>query len=74
MDFVLARRGRHPIAIECKWSANGFDARNLRSFRYQYPEGKNWLVAQDVDRPYVRTIDKMQVEFMGIGDLVEKLG
>lgn len=74
MDFVLARRGRHPIAIECKWSASGFDAKNLRSFRHQYPEGENWLVAHDVDRPYERKVDDMRVEFMGIGDLAGKLG
>jgi len=74
IDFVLPKRGGHPTAIECKWSASGFDARNLRAFRHQYPEGENWLVAQDVDRPYRRTIDDMRVEFIGIGDLAEKLG
>jgi hypothetical protein len=73
IDFVLARRGRAPITIECKWSASGFDARNLRSFRHRYPEGENWVVAQDVDRPYERTVDDMRVEFIGIGDLAGKL-
>jgi predicted AAA+ superfamily ATPase len=74
IDFVLARRGRAPITIECKWSASGFDVRNLRSFRYQYPEGENWVVAQDVDRPYERTIDDVRVEFIGTGDLASRLG
>jgi len=74
VDFVLPKRGGPPVAIECKWSASGFDARNLRVFRHQYPEGENWLVAEDVDRPYERTIDDMRVEFMGIGDLADRLG
>lgn len=74
VGLVLARRRRHPIAIACEWSASGFDARNLRSFRHQYPDGENWLVARDVDRPYQRTIDGMRVEFIGVGDLAEKLG
>ena len=52
MDFVLPGRSGSPVAIECKWSASAFAARNLRAFRHQYPRGENWLVASDVDRPY----------------------
>ena len=63
-----------PIAIECKWSASGFEARNLRAFRYHYPEGENWLVATDVDRPHRRTVDDIEVEFIGIGDMMSRLG
>jgi predicted AAA+ superfamily ATPase len=74
VDFVLPKRSGFPVAIECKWSASGFDARNLRAFRHQYPKGENWLVAADVDRPYERKVDDMRVEFMGIGDLARKLG
>lgn len=30
-------------------------------------------MAQDVDHPYVRTVDDMRVDFIGIGDLAGKL-
>jgi hypothetical protein len=73
VDFVLPKRGGSPTAIECKWSAGGFDARNLRVFRHQYPDGENWVVATDVDRPYERKVDDMRVEFIGIDDLAAKL-
>ncbi len=73
VDFVLPKRGDQPVAIECKWLAKGFEAGNLRAFRRQYPRGENWLVAQDVDRPYERMVDDMRVEFLGIGDLAAKL-
>lgn len=73
MDFVLPTRGGFPIAIECEWSAGGFDPRNLRAFRRQYPKGENWLVAGDVDRPYRRTVDDIQVDFIGINELAGRL-
>jgi uncharacterized protein len=37
LDFVLARRGGTPVAVECKWSAGGFTPRNLKAFRGLYP-------------------------------------
>src|SRR5262249_48741698 len=30
VDFVLARRGAPPLAIECKWTVNQLDPANLR--------------------------------------------
>ncbi len=74
IDFVLSRRGGPPIAIECKWSASGFEPTNLRAFRRTYPKGENWLVAADVERAYQQAVDDLHVEFIGIGDLAKKLG
>ena len=74
IDFVLPRRGGSPLAIECKWSASGFEPNNLRAFRRAYPKGENWLVAADVDRAYRRAVDDLQVELIGISDLAERLG
>ena len=45
VDFVLARAARPPVAIECKWSADEFDAAGLRAFRSRYPTGPNLVVA-----------------------------
>lgn len=73
LDFVLAGRGRPPVAVECKWSADGFDAGNLAAFRRLYSAGENYVVAQDVDRPYRRDYGSVGVHFVGSADLVERL-
>lgn len=73
VDFVLVRRGQSPVAIECKWSANNVEGRNLRSYRQRYPGDENWIVAADVDRPFHRTENGLKLEFLGIPALVEKL-
>jgi uncharacterized protein len=72
VDFVLASQGKPPLAIECKWSAANFDATNLRSFRAEYPRGENYVVAQDVKRPFQRTYDSIRVEFVSLSGLVQK--
>lgn len=69
IDFVLAANAAEPTAIECKWSADGFAPRNLKSFRTQYPRGRNWVVASDVDRPFTRNYDTLTVEFTGLAGL-----
>lgn len=73
VDFIVKRRGRPPIAIECKWSAEEFDIQNVRAFRYQYPEGDNIVVAQDVDRPYARTLAGVRVAFDNLRGLIRRL-
>ncbi|MBN1554257.1 MAG: ATP-binding protein [Phycisphaerae bacterium] len=73
IDFIWAPRGQAPLAIECKWSAEEFDAGNLRIFRKQHPKGDNVVVAHDVDRPFQRTYDKLTVHFEGVRELTRRL-
>jgi predicted AAA+ superfamily ATPase len=74
VNFVLAPRGRPPIAIECKWSAADLDERNLRAFWKRYPRSELLVVAHDVDRPFFRRYDlDMTVQFLGLSDLIEHL-
>ncbi len=73
VDFVLARRGKPPIAIECKWSATDFDAANLKAFRRAYPAGENFLVAHDVDRTYMRRGETPAVEVTALPKLLDRL-
>ena len=73
VDFVLKRRGQPPLAIECKWSADGFRAGNLRAFRTYHPDGENLLVCGDVDRTYVREVDGIRVTFENLPGLVRRL-
>ncbi len=73
IDFILKRRGEAPIAVECKWSAKGFDSRNLQAFRLHYSAGENWVVSSDVERPYKATMAGHSVEFIGLADLARRL-
>lgn len=73
IDFVIARRGRSPVALECKWSASDFDATNVRAFRRQYSRGKTFIVAADVDRPYRRSYDDIEVIFVNLAGLIQEL-
>jgi len=73
IDFVVARRGAPPVAIECKWSADDFDAASLRPFRNRYPKGLNLVVAADVRAPFQRRDRDLAVRFVSLGGLVEAL-
>lgn len=72
VDFVTVRRGK-PVAIECKWRADGFDPANLQAFRKAYPTGENFVVTSDTDRSYTRRDGDLQYRFVGLSDLVRRL-
>ena len=74
IDFVLHRRGKPPAAIECKWSAGKFDARNLAAFRQAHPRGDNFVVARDVRRPYRRSLAGVDIQFLDLDGLIARLG
>ncbi len=63
IDFVLAHRRVTPLAVECKWSADGFEPANLHAFRRQHPEGENVVVAHDVERVFTRSFGDLRVRF-----------
>ena len=74
VDFVLTGRRNTPISVECKWSAADFDAANLRVFRRQYSEGENFVLAQDVDRPFSRRFGEITVRFENLQTFVNAIG
>lgn len=53
LDFVLARRGYPPIAIECKWKLAGARATQFPSFQALYPAARLVVVATDAGEPRV---------------------
>jgi len=73
VDFVLARRGRPPLAIECKATSANFDAAGLAAFRRAHPEGLNLVVAPDVKRPFTETHAGLRVEFTGLDGLIRRV-
>ena len=74
VDFVLARRGHPPIAIECKWSTSDFDAAALKAFAVRYPKAEFFVVAQDVGRSHQKSFGTLQVRFVSLETLVTTLG
>lgn len=73
IDFVYARRGRPPVAIECKWSSKAFDIKPLLAFRTRFPQGENWIVSSDVDRSFQKKQDGLILEYLGMADLIQRL-
>jgi uncharacterized protein len=75
VDFVIERRGKPPVAVECKWSEAGADGLpGLVAFRRAYPEGENILVAGDAQRPIDRRIGGMRVSVFRLEELARRLG
>lgn len=70
VDLVLARRGRAPLAVECKWSADDVDLVNLKAFAHQYPTAEIRVVAQDVGQPFQKRSDSLTVTYCGLKELV----
>jgi predicted AAA+ superfamily ATPase len=73
IDFVWAARGGNPLAIECKWSADNFDASNLEAFRRQHPQGENVVLAADVKAAFQRNYGALKVRFEGLDAFVSRL-
>lgn len=74
VDFVLVRQGGPPTAIECKWSAQGFDASGLLAFRRLHKQGQNYVVATDVDRSFKHTYTGCEVSFVNLQQLFDRIG
>lgn len=73
IDFVLARRGQAPLALECKWSADDVDLTNLKAFALRYPTADLRVIAHDVDRSYQRRTDAFTVTYSGLTALLSSL-
>ncbi len=73
VDFVLKKRGKEPIAIECKWTSDNFNPSGLEAFRRQYPNGDNYLVASDIDMNLSRKIGNLKIELIDLQSLLNKL-
>lgn len=70
IDMVLKRRGKPPIAIECKWKLSQFDSSVYESFRELYPDAECWVIAQDREGIFLRTNRRgYEIAEAGLGDL-----
>lgn len=73
VDLVVPRRGRPPVAVECKWSAANVDHKNLRAFAQAYPEALLLVVASDVERTWRQRAGDSTVIYTGLSGLLKVL-
>lgn len=74
VDFVFERRGRPPLAIECKWQAGDADLSGLAAFARQYPHAALCVVAPDLAMSLSRRHGDHEVTCLTLDDLVRRLG
>jgi predicted AAA+ superfamily ATPase len=73
IDFVIEERGRHPVAIECKWSGSAVNPSGFKAFRKIYPKGSNFIIAADIDKPSVKHYGELKCEFIPLRGLIKKI-
>lgn len=73
IDFILVKRGQNPITIECKWKASSFDPSSLKVFRRLYPKGENYLVANDMNKEFVKRFDDLEVNVVNLESLLKAI-
>jgi hypothetical protein len=64
---------REPRAVECKWTSSDFDPASLQAFRRRYAKGENFVVASDVKQALTKRFGEIQVRFVSLTGLVERL-
>ena len=73
VDFIVRKPGKPPLAVECKWKSKQFDPKRLTKFRSRYLQGKNVVVASDVNERYPRRYGALEVLFVPLRDSLEDL-
>ncbi len=73
VDFILKRRGRPPLAIECKWSARDFDPANLLAFARAYPDTILLVTTRDARPSFAREYGGLHIEFITLENLVARI-
>jgi len=74
VDFVVARPGRDPIAVECKWSrARADELAGMAAFRRAYPEGENYVVTSEPASPLPVSASGVRALAVSLEGLVSRL-
>lgn len=73
IDFVLPEKNGASTVIECKWSRDSLNTRNLDAFRNLYPKGRNILVTGQAGDHFDRKIGNHTLSICGIADLAKRL-
>lgn len=79
VDFVIHHKSNNSLtAIECKFTslslarskAATFNT-NIEALRNYYPQGKNYIVASDIDKSFERRYGNITLTFVNTKDLIE---
>ncbi|RLB01923.1 MAG: hypothetical protein DRG83_09350 [Deltaproteobacteria bacterium] len=73
VDFALIFRGLSLVVIECKWSTDSFEPRNVLAFSRRYPEATFYVVAADVKRAYSKRYKNLSIRFISLPGLISEL-
>lgn len=80
IDFVLRGNDENVVhAIECKFSifsdaaAPKTIAKNFEAFRSLYPQGKNFVVAYNIDTSFTKKYGDVEVVFVNVQELIALL-
>lgn len=73
IDFVIPLRNGHVHAIECKLSEKDFDPAAMSLFRQTYKDGRNFVVCHDVDRPFNRRYDSLDVRITSLAAFIAEI-
>jgi hypothetical protein len=73
VDFIVATRGRPPIAVECQWSSGDFDPGGVQAFRRAYPDGPTFVVCPNARRSFTRRYGDLSVTFVSPRDLIARI-
>ncbi|MHB0915332.1 MAG: ATP-binding protein [Thermoleophilia bacterium] len=69
VDFILVDQAQPPVAVQCAWSPEQLDLRSLKAFRYQYPDGENWVVCREVSDACEDEGVDLNLRFVGLNEL-----
>jgi uncharacterized protein len=73
INFVLPENSGAVTVIECKWSRNSLNTKNLDAFRSLYREGRNFLVTGQAGDAFDRKIGGHTISICPIQDLAKRL-
>ncbi len=73
VDLVFPLPDGRVTAVECKVSADRFDAGNLRAFRRRHPDGENIVVAPHVRRGWAERRRDLLLRYASLEEIVGEL-
>lgn len=74
VDLIWLPRGKTPVAIECKLSARDFDPANLLVFARLYPKATLLVTTPDARPAFTKKHSDIEVHFLTLDRLVERIG
>ncbi|MEW6364793.1 MAG: ATP-binding protein [Acidobacteriota bacterium] len=73
VDFVIAPRGRAPLAIECKWAPSDLDYSGILAFHHRYPGSSLYVVLPEHRGPGLRRVQGAEVRLVNLAGLMAVL-